>query len=203
MVMGKLDKKISEKKMLKERDIFEAAYDLFISKGFQNTAIDDIVKKAGVAKGTFYLYFRDKYDIIDRIILKKSSTIIKSALENTAPDGYDKFEDKMICFIDNIIESLRKDKALLRLLYKNLSWGLFRKAIATPDENVEMKYIMAALIEQMEAEGYSFQDIEMNLFMIIELTGSVCYSAVILEEPDNIDVMKPVLFDTIRKILAK
>jgi hypothetical protein len=66
-----------------------------------------------------------------------------------------------------------------------------------------MKYIMEMLTEQMRNDGYSLQDIEMNLFMIIELTGSVCYSAIILEEPDNIDVMKPVLFNTIRKILVK
>jgi AcrR family transcriptional regulator len=201
--MNKLEKKISAKKMLKEKDLFEAAYDLFISKGFQNTAIDDIVKKAGVAKGTFYLYFKDKYDIIDRIILKKSAGVLRGALEGTLPHQCDSFEDKMIYFIDNIIESLRKDKGLLKLLYKNLSWGLFRKAIANPDENREMKYIMEILTEDMKKSGYSIQDIEMNLFMIIELTGSVCYSAIILEEPDNIDAMKPVLFNTIKKILVK
>ena len=35
----------------------------FTSKGIQKTSISDIVEDAGVAKGTFYLYFKDKYDI--------------------------------------------------------------------------------------------------------------------------------------------
>lgn len=203
MVMDKLEKKISVKKMLKEKDLFEAAYDLFISKGFQNTAIDDIVRKAGVAKGTFYLYFKDKYDIIDRIILRKSAGILRSALDETLSHEFSGFEERMIFFIDNIIESLRKDRGLLKLLYKNLSWGLFRKAIANPNENKEMKYIMDILVEDMKKDGASIQDIEINLFMIIELTGSVCYSAIILEEPCNIDEMKPMLFTAIKKIMSK
>ena len=45
----------------------DAGYDLFITKGINNTVIDDIVKKAGVAKGTFYLYFKDKYDLVNWI----------------------------------------------------------------------------------------------------------------------------------------
>ena len=73
--------KVGEKKRKKEIELFSAAYELFTTKGTQNTAIDDIVKRAGVAKGTFYLYFKDKYDIINRLILQKSSQVIKEAVE--------------------------------------------------------------------------------------------------------------------------
>ena len=41
----------------------EKSLKLFTTKGINSTAISDIVEKAGVAKGTFYLYFKDKYDI--------------------------------------------------------------------------------------------------------------------------------------------
>lgn len=79
--------KFLEKKLLKEKKLYEAAYELFITKGINDTSIDDIVKKAGVAKGTFYLYFKNKYDIIDRIIIKKSLGIIKEALKYTMNEG--------------------------------------------------------------------------------------------------------------------
>ncbi len=52
-----------------------------------------------------------------------------------------------------------------------------------------------------EGRELSQRDIENLLFIIIELTGSVCYSSIILEEPSNIDEIKPILFDTIRKII--
>ena len=43
------------------------------------TAIDEVVKKAGVAKGTFYLYFHDKYDLLDQIVLYKSTVLVRAA----------------------------------------------------------------------------------------------------------------------------
>ena len=57
--MGKVD----ENKHQKMDALFQSAYDLFLNQGIEKTSISDIAKKAGVAKGTFYLYFADKYEI--------------------------------------------------------------------------------------------------------------------------------------------
>lgn len=45
-------------------DLMSAAAELFIDKGFDATTVDDIVSRAGVAKGTFYHYFATKTDVI-------------------------------------------------------------------------------------------------------------------------------------------
>lgn len=188
------------KKIEKEKSLYDSAYDLFENKGVNETSIDDIVKKAGVAKGTFYLYFKNKYDIIDRIILKKSTGVIKDAAKSTLEKSFQCFEDEVIYFIDYLIEYLRENKRLLKIIHKNLSWGIFRKALANPEQLVEMmgvrKYIKDKILKEMQD-----RDFEKNLFMIMELTGSVCYSSIILEEPDNIDNMKPVLFTMIKKMM--
>ncbi|WP_244544219.1 MULTISPECIES: TetR/AcrR family transcriptional regulator [unclassified Beijerinckia] len=44
--------------------LLSAAADLFVSKGIEATTVDDIVARAGVAKGTFYHYFPTKADVI-------------------------------------------------------------------------------------------------------------------------------------------
>ena len=49
--------KIEEKKQLKKESLMASAYNLFIKKGINDTSISDIANDAGVAKGTFYLYF--------------------------------------------------------------------------------------------------------------------------------------------------
>ena len=54
--MGKVD----ENKQLKLEALYKSAYDLFIEQGIEKTSVSDITKRAGVAKGTFYLYFTDK-----------------------------------------------------------------------------------------------------------------------------------------------
>ncbi|QWG25321.1 TetR/AcrR family transcriptional regulator; helix-turn-helix transcriptional regulator [Bradyrhizobium sediminis] len=48
--------------------IVEAALDEFISRGFTATRIDDIAKRAGVAKGTIYLHFKDKESMFEELI---------------------------------------------------------------------------------------------------------------------------------------
>jgi len=47
--------------------IVSAAMELFAKKGFDKTTVDEIVAKAGVAKGTFYLYFKSKEDLIKEL----------------------------------------------------------------------------------------------------------------------------------------
>ncbi|MBD5560142.1 MAG: TetR/AcrR family transcriptional regulator [Clostridia bacterium] len=46
------------------RRILETAGKLVSEHGFSNVSIDDIVKASGVARGTFYIYFRNKADVI-------------------------------------------------------------------------------------------------------------------------------------------
>lgn len=46
-----------------------------------DTSISDIVKKANMAKGTFYLYFKDKYDIRNALITKKAGELFSVAYE--------------------------------------------------------------------------------------------------------------------------
>lgn len=48
--------------------IIEAALDEFISRGFTATRLDDIAKRAGVAKGTIYLHFKDKESMFEELI---------------------------------------------------------------------------------------------------------------------------------------
>lgn len=52
----------------RQADIMSFALDLFSSNGFNSTSIDHIIKKAGIARGTFYLHFASKDDILEMII---------------------------------------------------------------------------------------------------------------------------------------
>ena len=48
--------------------IIEAALDEFIARGFTATRIDDVAKRAGVAKGTIYLHFKDKESMFEELV---------------------------------------------------------------------------------------------------------------------------------------
>ena len=55
--------KLEVNKKKKKDALFHTAFELFTTKGLTKTTISDIADQAGVAKGTFYLYFKDKYPI--------------------------------------------------------------------------------------------------------------------------------------------
>ncbi len=65
-------------------EFINAAEALFNEKGFENTSIDDIVQRVGVAKGLFYYYFKSREEllaaIVDRI-LNEIETVVIRAME--------------------------------------------------------------------------------------------------------------------------
>ena len=45
-------------------DIIHASWDLFRDKGFEGTTVDEIIDRAGIAKGTFYHHFQGKSSLL-------------------------------------------------------------------------------------------------------------------------------------------
>ncbi len=57
--------------------ILEAAEKLFAQKGFYSTTVGEIAEKAGIAKGTIYLYFRDKRDLFFSVLESKLDILLE------------------------------------------------------------------------------------------------------------------------------
>lgn len=197
------DKKmnITMKKELKKKELLSAAYILFISKGVEKTSIDDIAKTAKLGKGTFYLYFNDKSDILDNLILRKSNEIIREGLKKTEKSDKADFKEKTLMFIDYIIDVFENNKSLLKLIKKNISTGVYKKAVNSQDEYGDIKFALDIFIKNLIEEGIDKEEAEITLFMIIELVGSISYTSIIFNEPACIKSVKPVLFKKIRAML--
>src|SRR6188472_3511124 len=58
----------AERAAERRQAIIEAALDEFIARGFAATRLDDVAKRAGVAKGTIYLHFKDKESMFEELI---------------------------------------------------------------------------------------------------------------------------------------
>ena len=61
-------RKWRRRKDARPNEIVEAALDAFAEKGFAATRLDDVARRAGVSKGTLYLYFRDKEALFKAVI---------------------------------------------------------------------------------------------------------------------------------------
>ena len=86
--MGKLE----ANKQQKLTSLLNTAFNLFTTQGVTKTSIAEISQKAGIAKGTFYLYFKDKYDIRNRLISHESSKLFKNAVADLEEFSIEKDE---------------------------------------------------------------------------------------------------------------
>ena len=53
---------------LKRKAILENSAKLFVELGYHNTKVDDIISAAGIGKGTFYLYYKNKEEVVHAFI---------------------------------------------------------------------------------------------------------------------------------------
>ncbi len=79
--------------------IVEAALEVFASKGYHGSTMEDIAKKLGVSKGAIYLYFRSKEDLLREIQASTRQRVVeqlKQAFESKDPEkGVEVFFDSI------------------------------------------------------------------------------------------------------------
>ena len=193
--MGKVD----DNKRKKRERLLNKAYELFTTKGFTNTSISDIVENADVAKGTFYLYFKDKYDLKDKLVEYKTQELFLVANTNLAENNIHGLEEQLIFIIDFIVDKLRNDKGLLRLISKNLIMGALRQTLISTEKRDNEVY--NNFLKLVENDEYEYNDIDVLLFTVVELAGSTCFNSIIYNEPLPLDEYKPYLYRTVRLII--
>ncbi len=187
----------------KEIRLLDTAFKLFTEKGMKNTSIQEIVDNADVGKGTFYLYFKDKYEIRDVLIEKESQKLFRDALKELRKTDIKDLSQQVIFIVDNVIEVLKKQPLLLSFISKNLSWGIYTKTVKKIHDNTEADEDSIYLLfkKGIEENNIKLKNPDVTLFMIIELVSSTCFSSITYKEPLPIDEYKPYLFDTIAKLI--
>jgi AcrR family transcriptional regulator len=97
--------------------IIEAAMDEFIARGFAATRLDDVAKRAGVAKGTIYLHFKDKEALFEELIRTAIVPLVNRLAAGPPPSGAsvrDMVEGFARTFIHEVTTTQRGD--IVRLI---------------------------------------------------------------------------------------
>lgn len=193
--------RLQEKKKQKMEALLDAAFDLFVTKGIHETSISDIVHKANMAKGTFYLYFKDKYQVRDTLIHRKADKLVRLAASELQDTQTRSVEEKLIFMADYILDYFENNKEMLRFISKNLSWGLFRSVLMEfPVEDGEGN-LYQMFLNVLKDSGRTFRQPELMIYMVIELINGTCYNVILYGEPVSLSDLKPDLFQGIRRIV--
>lgn len=191
-----------ELKDKKER-LLKHAFKLFTKKGVKETSIQEIVDNAEVAKGTFYIYFKDKYEIRDVLIAEKSKKLFNDALKALRKSDVKTLTDQVIFIVDHVIDALTKNTLLLKFISKNLSWGIYNQAVQKiyeSDANME-NGVRNLFLKEITERNITLKNPDVTLFMIIELVSSTCFNSILYKSPLPIEEFKPHLYQAIRELI--
>lgn len=97
-------------KSQRKQAIITSALELFATKGFENTSIDDIAKFVNCSHGLIYHYYKSKYEILDVILVFGEKWVNSFLIEQLSIEG--NAYDKMLNLTEKLIFSLSNDKKL-------------------------------------------------------------------------------------------
>ena len=94
-------------------EIASAASRIFAANGVSNTTVSDIVKAAGIAQGTFYLYFDSKDDVVLAVVHQFADDML-AAIERAVSASGTTAVEKLLCF-RNVLISYDEDPGTVDL----------------------------------------------------------------------------------------
>jgi AcrR family transcriptional regulator len=96
--------------------IVEAGLEEFVARGFAATRLDDVAKRAGVAKGTIYLHFKDKEALFEELVRTAIVPLINRLTAPPSPTGSirDALEGFAKTFVQEVTTTRRGD--IIRLI---------------------------------------------------------------------------------------
>jgi AcrR family transcriptional regulator len=192
---------ILQKKLEKRKKLLDSSYELFVEKGISNVSIAEICQKAGIAKGTFYLYFTSKEDIARALNRRISFTLMQKAYDKVNHNRKDTFADNVITMANFIIDYFHADTETLKMMRKDFIFPL-----TVDDFDNSTNPLMISLRQEISGyasvSGYSNHEILFRLYSLLSMIAGICHSVIIDHFPDtDIDDLKPVLFDMIHKAI--
>ncbi|MGN4127577.1 TetR family transcriptional regulator [Lysinibacillus sphaericus] len=105
--------------MSKEEKIIQAAIEVFREKGIEKAKVSDIVKAAGIAQGTFYLYFPSRLSVmpaIAKVMVEKIITAIEQGVH-----GQESFEQQLEQVIDIVFSLTEEYRDVFALIYAGIT----------------------------------------------------------------------------------
>jgi AcrR family transcriptional regulator len=185
----------------KYEKILQAAIEVISEKGLDKASISDIVKKAGTAQGTFYLYFSSKNALIPAIaenLLTHTLDQIKGRLH-----GDEDFWTVLDILIDETFLITERHKDIIVLCYSGLAidhsmekW----ETIYQPYYSWLEKIINKAIANHEVTEGINSKWTARTIINLVENTAERFYIG--FEQDENVEVYKKEIFTFLKRSLG-
>lgn len=98
--------------------ILKAASGVFAAKGFHQTRISDVIAAAGIARGTFYLYFNSKGELFLGLLRELLQTLRSSMVGVDIAPGAPPLEEQLVDVVRRILQTAMDDRDLATIIVR-------------------------------------------------------------------------------------
>ena len=186
------------KKQKKKAALMQAAYELFLKKGVPLTSVGDITARAAVAKGTFYLYFRDKEDILGAVSAAALRQLLEEGYMRMSAARTGSFTENLLTLSDAVAGMLLQNRPLFELVRRG---GRLPK----PEKGSALWGSLLRDLRQSpggELAGKSEEEIFRVLYCLMAMEMAVFSAAALRGEPGPPEKLRPILHEIIRAALG-
>ena len=155
---------------VRKNEILDMAEKLFRMKGYEKCTIMDIINEVGIAKGTFYYYFKSKEEVLDAVVLRYVDIIRNNAEEIILIENMNPVEKLMRAFMAMQVTN-QIDKDLLDNMHKVENALLHQKVLnqlVTTMTPILVKVIEEGIEEKVWSCKYPLE--YMQIFLVASLT---------------------------------
>lgn len=146
-----INKPKSKKERTKEK-IFKTATSLFLSKGYENTTVQEITEKAEVAKGTFFSHFQTK-DAILAYLGEQRMNLMKDMLQDELM-GVNSSEDRILTIFNLLAKVNEEDKEVTKLISMEVLKKLYSPELEEESKNQsELKLLFESILMDGQKKG--------------------------------------------------
>lgn len=117
-VMDGRSRRAQAQREVRRKQILERALGVFAERGYHQTSISDLVKAAGVARGTFYLYFESKSAIFVELVDQLLEGVASSVVGVDESEGAPPIEDQLLDRLSRIVRTITANRAITRMLFR-------------------------------------------------------------------------------------
>lgn len=179
------------KKDIRKKELLKIAYNLFITKGYENTSVDEIIASAGIAKGTYYYHFESKEQMLEEVVNMMIDAGVERAKQIVQSDL--KLEEKLVYTVlalrvtpeeQSVQDTIHKKENII--LHKKTNDRIIKEAVP----------ILSEIVKEAKKEGiFNCDDnIEERVRMTLILSNEMFDHGKV----DEKDIL--VFIDTLEKI---
>ncbi|NMM62990.1 TetR/AcrR family transcriptional regulator [Clostridium sp. P21] len=165
-----------QKRSIEKRNkIIDAAYEIFNEKGYNNTTTVDIAKRAGIATGSVYAYFKDKKDIFIQALLKYGNIMQELVINkfNQIP-----MEEDLLNVIKEVINILIESHNISKNLHNEIM------SLSFLDEDIKNHFktqhdeITNRIFKQLERRNIIINNSKEKMFLALNSADALCHELI-------------------------